>query len=115
MIKANELRLLNYLQWDKNVFQVKEIKILKNRFNVNGRPPSYYEGINLTEEWLLKCGFYLDEKRDTYKHKDKNIEIDLSDNMVCISDSWEWKEVYFIHQLQNLYFALTNTELEIKP
>ena len=118
MIKANELRLLNYLQFNKQVFQVKEIKILKNRFSVNGRPPSYYEGIPISEEWLLNLGFervFTNYYWYQIRIGDKrllvsilgNIEIDKFDRtMIGFISICE-----YVHQLQNLYFALTGEEL----
>ena len=79
------------------------------------------EPIPLTEEWLIRfeevekapydddikdyylikrCGFF-----DIIYEDDDNIYIDFGDAL---------KKVKYLHQLQNLYFALTNEELTIK-
>lgn len=74
-------------------------------------------GIPLTEEWLLKFGF----------EKDKNVEYFYNKELLTISLPTELNKpkgrVYFnswaiieempkyVHQIQNLYFALTGTEL----
>lgn len=64
--------------------------------------------IKLTEEILLKCGFEKGLKYFSYK----DFDIDLKgwfgfNNMVANAN------IKHLHQLQNLYFALTNEELEI--
>jgi hypothetical protein len=78
-----------------------------------------YQPISLTEEWLLKFGFIdLNERCGLkgifsiiYKHIHINIEtmsyceIDYEENIIDII------RVEHVHQLQNLYFALTGEEL----
>ena len=114
MINASELRLLNYLQFNKNVFQVKEIKILKNRFNVNGRPPSYFEGIKLTEELFLNAGFKKYNDSETFYFWESSIfsiEKDTKNFKVYVMNEVSICELNFLHELQNLYFSLTGSEL----
>jgi len=81
--------------------------------------------IPLTEEWLLKFGFesynqksyklniILDNK-DTflvfYSHSGGNIMMSINDPK---NDYNLIREINHVHQLQNLYFALTSKELEI--
>jgi hypothetical protein len=69
--------------------------------------------IPLTEEWLIKFGFYNSE---TFKNSfiKKGVDIYIQDTAFwydLVNDSIEIKSV---HQLQNLYFALTNEELTMK-
>jgi hypothetical protein len=86
-----------------------------------------YEPIPLTEEWLLKFGFefrntnkqygwYLEVSKNrvlTWCHsKEISLDFDLEDydyNNTLFDFNCE-----YIHRLQNLYFALTGTELTIK-
>lgn len=71
--------------------------------------------IPLTEEWLLNFGFEKDGSLSyRYFLREKSIKYDIDDNCICISDSWEWSKIKYVHQLQNLYFALTNEELTLK-
>lgn len=77
--------------------------------------------VQLTEEWLSKFGFeYEDLGDDTpYEwYKKDNIEIWDFNGEYWICDMLDQyvfeKEIKYVHQLQNLYFALTNTELEVK-
>jgi hypothetical protein len=76
------------------------------------RVPHNYFGIPLTEEWLLKFGFAVTDglfgnkyrkSIDLYTMKDKSIGFVFDD--YCIT-------IQYVHQLQNLYFALTGQELE---
>ena len=69
--------------------------------------------IPLTEEWLLKFGF--EKTTNEYYDKNNGLVIWIDGQFINI----EWKDRFlisytYVHQLQNLYFALTNTELEIK-
>ena len=72
---------------------------------------SYIDPIPLTDEWLIKLGF------DDNFHKGK-FWVCLDDNGYFYTNhnlnDEGFTEVLHIHQLQNLYFALTGEELEIK-
>lgn len=67
------------------------------------------EPIPLTEEWLLKFDW------NGYKplHFNSNFEIDKEGRLYCNSD-YKGVNVKYVHQLQNLYFALTGKELTTK-
>lgn len=82
--------------------------------------------IPLTEEWLTKFGFikgYQYRKGDfNYWNKEKDcsvdVELTLTDTKV---ESSYWYRLYeqkrrkhliYVHELQNLYFALTGKELQ---
>jgi hypothetical protein len=75
--------------------------------------------ISLTEEWLLKFGFEkLDKTHFVIMQNDSfssPFTITLDDNEIFKLDfQGFWYQLEFLHQLQNLYFALTNEELKIK-
>jgi hypothetical protein len=78
-----------------------------------------FEGIPLTEEWLLKFGFDFYQNIgarkfmnfgnliiETNAHKDIPVYYTEQRELICI--------IKYVHQLQNLYFALTGEELTIK-
>lgn len=78
------------------------------------------EPIPLTEEWLLKFGFEK-TKHDFYDLKiPKGVSAKLTMNnsfnsfQVCQSGYGFNVELNYVHQLQNLYFALVGKELTIK-
>lgn len=75
--------------------------------------------IPLTEEWLIKFGFELDLKHGDYLVN----QIYQADFYYYVIDSFEYNsggyshcevKIEHVHQLQNLYFALTGEELTIK-
>jgi hypothetical protein len=70
--------------------------------------------IPLTEEWLVKLN--LNEFNEllggTIEYQNGYVYIGGSDSVVN-SQCFKVK-IDFVHEYQNLYFALTNTELEIK-
>ncbi len=68
--------------------------------------------IPLTEEWLVKFGFI----KDFYGFVlDDKMSLSFSTKL---SPFWQDSplsiNIQYVHQLQNLYFALTGSELEIK-
>lgn len=69
------------------------------------------EGIPLTKEVLLRCGFRYDE--NTKEYNNGFLFVTLWENGKHLeSRSRVW--LSYLHQLQNLYFSLTWKELEIK-
>lgn len=72
-------------------------------------------GIPLSEEVLLKCGFFYDIDSDTFKVSNCTLQIDI--NGLEIPEAIVFGEVLihmkYLHQLQNLYYALTGEELEV--
>ena len=125
MIQPNELRIGNYIEyfiedkfegdeWVLNKVDEDDIVFCvlnKEQFNLSYRP------IPLTPEVLENCGF---EKVGGYYSKspiifhEYYIEIEANDTSYrgSIVPLYNCK---YLHQLQNLYFALTVEELEYKP
>jgi hypothetical protein len=93
-LKANELRLGNLVYYKNQIVEVPRIDC--NTDNV-------YDAISLTEEWLNI--FVLDKK--WYMWGDNKFffrDNDPSDFYIV--------DCKYVHQLQNLYFALTGQELK---
>lgn len=67
--------------------------------------------IELTEHWLLKFGF----EKLNYTYLAKGLAVHNHD-IVSFYMLYEQNRTYikYVHQLQNLYFALTGEELKIK-
>lgn len=86
--------------------------------------PEWYEGIPLTEEWLLRLGATLIKKAD-YVNVDFSV-YEFADDLFYIDDRFNVfhdkfdSEIYlgyelkYVHQLQNLFYSLTGEELTIK-
>ena len=123
MIQANELRIGNLVEYQStlgnyvnNIPKWAELKILwVDIFGVE-EFPEQYKPIPLTEERLLEFGF-----------KDNSIMIDTIDKTLNISaivgkdfylylddvfgSAYDLNCIQSVHQLQNLYHALTGQEL----
>lgn len=87
--------------------------------------PTMLRPIPLTEEWLIRFGFEREEGRWTWKKNIYNEETTLPTSLqlwsgndfisVCRSGIGAMDcPCEYVHQLQNLYFALTGKELELK-
>ena len=128
-MRVTELRIGNWLQrLDGSVFQITcdDLKII-NEIAEKLHP----QPIPLTEEWLLKFRF---EKDDIAYSKNIDLfgggkKLSFSGDYLYIVDSekqntiptdiitiWnkDVKKNFYVHQLQNLYFALTGEELTLK-
>ena len=114
MIQANELRIGN---WVKYQFHdgLKEVKICSNDFKMLDdenlkKYKERYEPIPLTEQWLIDFGFGKHITLDTYPTYSLN-NINVNDGVVFIVGFGFVNHIKHVHQLQNLYFALTGLEL----
>lgn len=84
-----------------------EISSLESDFD------EYLQPIPLSEDWLLKFGFV----KNDYPYDDYvSPPFGLGMNIIKISKDMEFFifKLSYVHQLQNLYFALTGEELTIK-
>lgn len=80
-------------------------------------------GIPLTEEWLLKFGFERMDKKDSAPFYHITTESSKGRFLVfnlgrCLNGSYSplsygdiHEEIIFVHQLQNLFYAITGKEL----
>jgi hypothetical protein len=121
----NELRIGNLVKdihSENGAFKIIELK--RHKCEYGAGYVELYENlrpIELTEEWFLKLGF---EKVNhihgysfwNFKRKRKSNEpsICIYDTYTTIGNNSIVKHCKFVHQLQNLYFALTQIELTIK-
>jgi hypothetical protein len=117
-MKVSDLRIGNLIldtnYTEERLFKVKEvnISILEDLNN----PDFEFKPIPLTEEWLVKFGFKnctLKKFRLTIGHWEKRKCSLYWRKGKGFCKSGKGIKVKYVHQLQNLYFALTNTELTI--
>ena len=124
-MKANELRIGNYInyrivdklderqEWDEvSIIDGQDLDYLEK--NPNDKD---FQPIPLTEEWLLKFGIDFTSEKEWYQltFTIKGLLFETASSMegftynLCFDDMINIK---YVHQLQNLYFALTGEELK---
>lgn len=138
-MEVKELRLGNLVLFDnENIMELasinsddtirlwreKETDTTCGCFRLNRIKP-----IPLTEEWLLKFGFTIRDKNYSLNYGGESMRYAFLDNPKNIfilyfhgrhgfnvyeSRRSEDYCIQYVHQLQNLYFALTNKELTLK-
>ena len=101
---------------ETNSYEVDENKI--DRFIEYSAPIDHYEPIPLTEKKLLEYDFKLLSQKVTRKgvlreFVKKGVRIELSYGLNFYYKGRKSLIIDHVHQLQNLYFALTGEELEI--
>ncbi len=129
-MKANELRTGNWvtaIQCDRSKVnqQIEQINSLGD-FAVTTHGWSELKAIPITKKWLVKFGFVkLFSKFDNGYEINEMILNNTYDkgcegwcfydgNVACCNNMNYKNPVKYVHQLQNLYFALTGEELTIK-
>jgi hypothetical protein len=70
--------------------------------------------IPLTEEWLLKFGGILDYEDNSYIFGNFAVSVNKKSEAIMFFKDEQIAEFNYLHQLQNLYFALTGEEIVIK-
>jgi len=119
-MEARELRIGNYVQTPLKIIQI-IVSVSEGECEIDGSEfgKSYFdvddlEPVSLTEEWLLKFGF-------DNKEFECNQHIYFFDSPVRFmrrqlnsSRHQFLANLEYVHDLQNLFYALTGQELEIK-
>jgi hypothetical protein len=118
-MKANDLRIGNLVDLGNRIAKIVEIGHLSCAVADLEETQDTIEDyertkpILLTEDWLLKFGF-----EQTFISK---IHLTFSKGSFCLLKRvnhiqiwYESIDIKYVHQLQNLYYALTNQELTIQ-
>lgn len=126
MIQANELRIGNLIKYNGSQITVegilgRTIYHSGGKFDQNaGDNYIVFQPIPLTEEWLLRFNFFEVKGQgvlDIEIEGNRYLSINIDRKKCFVGCSVDWTNIKFpesVHQLQNLYFALTGKELEIK-
>ena len=117
VLKQNDCRYGNYIIYGGSITQLNE-KEMCHFF----RFPETYKPIPLTEEWLLKFGFKKDIIVDLYRlhnqfgsiiyYPSTSVE-KAKINFMLTGACFMNNNITNVHHLQNLYFALTGSELTV--
>ncbi len=120
-IRANELRIGNWVNWAKEPVQITEL--MDGICNTTKAHLCYYKYIDpipLSEDILLKSGFVVEYKSEwtikyTYK-SDERFGYDWN-------KTFDWRmrflgehfqHIKHLHQVQNIIYSLTGEELKIE-
>jgi hypothetical protein len=131
-MKANELRIGNYIALIQSGDLIEQIEAINNTDwfgqgkqywletnNCEGELLKIFKPIPLTEEWLLKFGFQKESNNWmelnichdwVYLYWERLAGLEISVNKHSLMQP----HILYVHELQNLYFALTGQELELK-
>ena len=106
-MEAQDLRIGNLVYHNGEIHETKGATIVYQKSTYKCEP------IPLTEEWLLKFGF--EKETDDYWGTSNCDECFIYEaKEKCYTGYINYVKLNYVHQLQNLIFALTGTELEIK-
>ena len=124
-MKANELRIRNWVNVTDKDYQVTQI--LERGVNCGhiGAIYDLVKPIPLTEDWLTRFGFEKNENGEPQIDACEGTALSISigetpykySAWLCVKGNfqyWQMSTCEFVHELQNFYFALTGEELELK-
>lgn len=134
-MKPQELRIGNYIQFN-STWDIERVYNIVSNFKwqdelkhqrkvspeINDVDIKDVRPIPLTEEWLLNFGFKENFKVEVDRGNEKtflwsklSFRLTIWDNYKLVYDYMGGNiEIKYVHQLQNLYYALTGSELQIK-
>lgn len=104
VLKQNDCRYGNYIIYGGSITQLNE-KEMCHFF----RFPESYKPILLSEKWLMDFNFNLKE----LGFDELSVSHHLTGNKFYFIISNYAKQIFYVHELQNLYFALTGCELTV--
>ena len=122
-LEAKDLRIGN-LVMDNAKVKIVTSGMISN-WDIIKRDYAGYEPIPITEEWLLKLGFLLEYDEGDIKYYVKSTNHNFG---IKGYDNSEWyiyheypfsddytilKELAWVHELQNVWFSLTDEELTL--
>ena len=124
-MKPNELRIGNWVEQPNN--GVTRVTAILNDLQIKtetGYIDKYCRPIPLTEEWLLNFGFVRCGYEDLFWEHQSIKGFQLAGINWADSDEPDYQflnysigdeifSIHYLHQLQNLYFALTGEELTL--
>lgn len=118
---ANELRIGNIIKDDR---KAKDWRFVTHRIisDLASNPNvELYHPVELTEEWLIKFGFTGHHGYEYFIDVDRKGKICIIGGQFYVYSGLGTEQDYgfepnieYVHQLQNLYFALCGEELTIK-
>lgn len=115
-MKSTELRIGNFIYYSQSPEEDQPYDVFKTNLNdihslqLNESTDLRYSPIPLTEQWLIKLGFNFEDpyyNKGIYSCYRMYGEIKIANLHGFIAN------LKYVHELQNLFFALTRQELEL--
>lgn len=116
---ARELRVGNYFDYDGRILRLDKDALIGFLLD----PEEKLRPVTLTEDWLVRMGWIWNEECKSFE-KYPNGDVRMNLQFRRLNGSYSMfnyvlrakicENIFYVHQLQNLYFALTGEELEIK-
>lgn len=127
-MNAKELRINNWVNHSNSAIWIDEVKNTPIRVDIDVLSNiQYYEPIPLSPSILEKCGFVVFENKSNIDGVECRLEIDhktmftscgkINGGLVVMGlcgGNYFMKNIEFLHDLQNVYYSITQTELNIK-
>ena len=120
-VLAKDLRIGNYVEYEVSD-SLEKIKIYWEVIKIDADDIHWlskvdpndkcFRAIPLTEEWLFKLGFINDRVLEFYRNDITDSTIIIDYNFICLL-GYSHVKLKYVHELQNLYFALTGCELTV--
>jgi ribosomal protein L33 len=130
-MEVSELRIGNYIYKRSN--RNEPLKVDIQLFTTVCRMPTFYKPVPISEEWLLKLGFIKSDEDlfelslptdrsqelfvfEIWTRIETGMVINIGVTQGSHPDQTDvgLNHIKYVHQLQNLYFAITGEELEVK-
>jgi hypothetical protein len=127
-MKTSELRIGNYIKLMLNDEDFAVVQVTLNDLESVDNKKGVYEPMPLTEDWLLKHSFFIENFDYSIPISECKVvwltlipqDEECTAYSVCVTQTDEGEDdqnvflsdISYVHQLQNLYLALTGKELE---
>ncbi|MDR6548520.1 hypothetical protein J2810_004610 [Chryseobacterium rhizosphaerae] len=118
IVAINSEKVFNYETQKKIYIGTVSLKSLKS-FDWHGSQGRWLEKCNpivISDEWLLRLGFSIEDNIATYSGRQHEFSIYTDSNKTWKPLDYKggFKHLYFVHEIQNLIHALTGEEIILK-
>lgn len=118
-MKNTELRIGNLVSRNNDIYKIWDLKRTELELDneILDRHVGYcrydeIKPIKITKEWLLKLGFKVCNMDGIYIYTSDYDKIEFNSMLICWVSNTK-RNLKYVHQVQNLYFALTARELTV--